>query len=407
MNILFVCNEYPPGRSGGIGSGTRVLARALVQAGHTVLVAGLYVPGYGEKDYEEDMGVKVWRRRSPLDIGLIKNDYSLPDTIILKLLKLSGIRTWDARRCVLAFHSFLLELIAKFKIDIIEWPDFNEYFPYLPNSFSWPKLPVPLVIKCNGTASYIARDMQEKIDPTTLKNEKKHLDRADALVAVSKYTADSYVSLYDNHRPVEVLYNSIDLPANIYRPADATPTIVFTGTLTRRKGIYSLLKAWNTVHQTRPDARLRVFGKGKVHLFEPLLDPASRDSVVFEGFATRDQLFAAFSTAAAAIFPSYNEAFANAPLEAMAVGCPVIYSTRASGPELIEQGENGLMIDPDNIQQIADSILLLLGDARMRTKFSVEGRRSIEQRFAIHISVHDHILYYEKQLNEYMTKANI
>ncbi len=249
--------------------------------------------------------------------------------------------------------------------------------------------------------------MQEKIDPTTLMNEKKHLDRADALVAVSKYTAESYVSLYDNHRPVDVLYNSIDLPENIYRPADSTPTIVFTGTLTRRKGIHSLLKAWNIVHRHRPDALLRVFGKGKVHLFEPLLNAESRSSVVFEGFATRDQLFDAFSTAAAAIFPSYNEAFANAPLEAMAVGCPVIYSTRASGPELIAQGENGLMVDPDDIQQIADSILMLLNDSGMRARFSMRGRETIEQRFDIRISVRDHILYYEKQMSAFMRKANI
>jgi glycogen synthase len=63
MTILFICNEYPPGKSGGIGSMTRVLARAMVKAGHQVLVAGLYAHGYGQKDYEEDQGVKVWRRR--------------------------------------------------------------------------------------------------------------------------------------------------------------------------------------------------------------------------------------------------------------------------------------------------------------------------------------------------------
>lgn len=407
MNILFICNEYPPGKSGGIGSMTRVLARGLVAAGHTVLVAGLYVPGYGEKDYEEDQGVKVWRKRSSLDIGLIRNDYSRRDTAILKLLQVTGIRGWDVRRSLLAFHSFLLDLIAKFKIDIIEWPDFNEYFPYLPQSFSWPSLPVPLVVKFHGTTSNIARHMQETLDSLTLANEKKHIDRADALLAISRYTAQCYGSLYGIHRPVEVLYNSIDLPKNIYRPAEVQPTIVFTGTLTRLKGIYSLLKAWNDVHRICPDARLRIFGKGKIHLFEPLLDKASGASVVFEGFATRDQLFEAYSTAAAAIFPSYVESFAMAPLEAMAVGCPVIFTTRASGPELIEQGKNGLMVDPDDIRQIVDSILVLLRDADLRARFSINGRKTIEQRFDIRKSIHDHILYYEKQISNYTTESNV
>ena len=40
MNILFICNEYPPGKSGGIGSSTRTLARGLQAAGHAVFVAG-------------------------------------------------------------------------------------------------------------------------------------------------------------------------------------------------------------------------------------------------------------------------------------------------------------------------------------------------------------------------------
>lgn len=401
MTILFICNEYPPGKSGGIGSMTKVLARGMVKAGHQVLVAGLYVPGYGQKDYEEDEGVKVWRRRYRLDIGLIRNDYSLLDTILIRSFQMTGLLGWDARKSVLDFCRFVSELIEQYQVGIVEWPDFNEYFPYLPDSFSWPRLPAPLIVKCNGTASYIARDMGERINQATWRQEKKHLDRADVLVAVSRYTADSYTSLYDNHRPVEILYNSIDVPANIYRPAEVTPTIVFTGTLTKRKGIYNLLKAWNSVHATRPDARLRVFGKGKVHLFLPSLGSAARGSVSFEGHVSRDQLYTAFSTATAAIFPSYNEAFANAPLEAMAVGCPVIYSTRASGPELIRSGENGLLVDPDNINQIADSILLLLEDADLRKQFSVNGRRTVEEKFDIHRSVSDHLELYEKHSRKY------
>jgi glycogen synthase len=405
MTILFICNEYPPGKSGGIGSMTRVLARAMAKEGHRILVAGLYAPGYGQKDYEEDEGVMVWRRRYRLDIGLIKNDYSLTDTFLLAALRRTGLLGWDTRKSVMDFNSFIIDLIEKFKIDVVEWPDFNEYFPYLPDSFVWPPLPVPLIVKFNGTASYIARDMKEKINPATLRQEKRHIERADLLVSVSRYTADSYTSLYGNSRPVEILYNSIDLPAKLYRPADVTPTIVFTGTLTRRKGIYSLLKAWNLVNPVHPEARLRIFGKGKVHLFESLLDTKARGSVVFEGFASRDQLYAAFSTAAAAIFPSYNEAFANAPLEAMAIGCPVIYSTRASGPELIRPGENGLLIDPDDPRQIADAIIELLENDRLRNGFSIKGRQTIEERFDTRRSVNDHIQLYQKQLSKHMTNT--
>src|ERR1700761_2211403 len=111
MNILFICDEYPPGRHGGIGTMTRALARGLVAEGHQVLVAGLYPPGYGEKDYEEDKGVKVWRRRMDLDIGWIGNNYSLKDVLLLKVLRGSGLMRLDVLRSARRFHAFILELI--------------------------------------------------------------------------------------------------------------------------------------------------------------------------------------------------------------------------------------------------------------------------------------------------------
>jgi glycogen synthase len=47
MNILFICDEYPPGRHGGIGTVVQLTARALVSQGHNVVVAGFYDWAYG------------------------------------------------------------------------------------------------------------------------------------------------------------------------------------------------------------------------------------------------------------------------------------------------------------------------------------------------------------------------
>ena len=61
MNILYLCDEYPPGQHGGIGTSVRSMARELVKQGHRVVVAGLYSPGYGGADEFVDNGVKVYR----------------------------------------------------------------------------------------------------------------------------------------------------------------------------------------------------------------------------------------------------------------------------------------------------------------------------------------------------------
>ena len=70
------------------------------------------------------------------------------------------------------------------------------------------------------------------------------------------------------------------------------------------------------------------------------------------------------------------------PLEAMAHGCPVIYSSRCSGPELIDHGRDGLLIDPDQPDQIAESIVSLLRDDGACARLGAAGRRTVSERFS-------------------------
>jgi len=405
MNILFICNEYPPGKSGGIGSITRSLARTLVKKGHHVYVAGIYLPGYGQPDQEDDEGVKIWRFRLFKDFGLIKNNYSLLDTSILTILKRTGLYSRATVRAVSRFNHFIKQFISQYDIDIIEWPDFNEYFGYLKKPFPWPILPVPLIVKFHGTNSYIQQQMYEQVNKLIYLQEKEHMDRADALASVSMNTATNYESFYEIHRNIKILYNSIDIPPLLYRENNSK-TIVYTGTLTKLKGIRSLLQAWNLVHEACPDTTLRIFGKGSFDSIAGLLNSSAHPSVRYEGFVTRDQLYTAFSDASGAIFPSYTECFAIAPLEAMAVGCPVIYTERVSGPELISNGINGLLVDPDNFQQIADAILSLINSSTLRKSFSGNGRQTIIDNFNITDSASDHIEYYHKVIHNYKTNRH-
>jgi len=94
------------------------------------------------------------------------------------------------------------------------------------------------------------------------------------------------------------------------------------------------------------------------------------------------QLRAAFESARAAVFPSYSEAFALAPMEAMAEGCPTIYTGRSSGRELIDDRENGLLVDPDQPQEIAAAIGSLLADDTLADRLGRAGRKTIEERFS-------------------------
>lgn len=402
MNILYICNEYPPGKSGGIGSATRNLAEEMVKKGHGVFVAGLYWPGYGQQDREEINGVEIWRKRLSIDKGIIRNNYSILDTVVLSLFRRSGLLYRSFKKGMVDFISFLEQLVINHNIDIIEWPDYNECFGYkipviLPADF-----PAPVVVKFHGTDSYIRQQTKRIFDRAKHDLEKKHILAASSLIAVSDHTAKQYASFYQLDREIPVLYNCVkvsgDEPAI---KAGDKKIVVFAGSLNKFKGVYSLLNAWNLVSKIYPRAVLQIFGKGNPKKFINILEADVKRTVVFMGFTDPMVVKQAFADASMAVFPSYTECFSLAPLEAMSVGCPVLYTERASGPELICEGENGLLIDPDNIPLIAESIVRLMAKKELRTRFSENGKRTVTTKFNIANSADLHLTLYQNVIKKH------
>jgi glycosyltransferase involved in cell wall biosynthesis len=72
-----------------------------------------------------------------------------------------------------------------------------------------------------------------------------------------------------------------------------------------------------------------------------------------------------------------------APLEAMAAGCPTIYSRVGSGPELITNGLDGLLVDPDSAEDIASALLNVLGDDSLARRLGEAARRTAGRRFGM------------------------
>ena len=104
------------------------------------------------------------------------------------------------------------------------------------------------------------------------------------------------------------------------------------------------------------------------------------------------------------MFPSYAEAFAIAPLEAMSAGCPTIYSQRGSGPELIEPGKHGLLIDPTRPTEIAESIIRLLQDDVLSETLGRKGLKRVRDRFSIDRAVELNERFYERCIDEFQAR---
>jgi glycosyltransferase involved in cell wall biosynthesis len=395
MNILYLCDEYPPGRHGGIGTSVQLLAREMVKRGHHVVVAGFYDWGYGQADEENDMGVKVYRFRRKLASGFFAQKDAFHVRAVYKALKTTGVFSWDIKSSIKKYCTFLENIISRYKIDIIEMPDFNEYIYYTSGEVNFPKLSVPVVVKLHGSISYFLKEAGKNVPANIWNMEHRLLTQSIAVASVSKYTADKTALYLDYHQPITSLYNGIK---HIQVPdvSKVKGRVIFTGTLVEKKGIYQLVKAWNKVHEQMPWAELFIFGKGNIEKIKSELNDNAIKSVHFKGHVSFNELLKELASAELAIFPSFAEAFALAPMEAMACGTAVIYSTYTSGPELITHGVDGWLVDPSAINEIFAAVVSLLNDGKLRNRLAEAGKKRVNEHFSIEKVAEKHEQYYQQ-----------
>jgi glycosyltransferase involved in cell wall biosynthesis len=384
VKICFECSEYPPGPHGGIGSLIQILARGLVRAGHQVRVIGIYPASYPAPDAEVDEGVEVRR------------------------LRLSGSR-WGWLSARRRLYTVVKGWIESGEVELVEVPDFGA------PAAGWPRLPVPVVVRLSGSESYFRSEMGRSPRWTTFRLERASLRRADFLCSESNYIAGKTRSLFRLAKGADrVIYNPVEVPASVSDDLRSPRTVMFAGTLTMKKGIVSLVRAWPGVRAKAGEAELHIWGKdgqteqggSMKEYLETLIPPEIKGSIVFHGHVALPDLLAGFQRAGIVVLPSYSEGFALTPLHAMAAGCPVVYTTRGSGPELIEDGLTGLLIDPERPEEIAGAILNLLADPGTARSIGTRARDAVRSRFSWDTLLADNESFYASCVERFHARTH-
>jgi glycosyltransferase involved in cell wall biosynthesis len=374
MNILYICSEYPPcPTQGGIGTVTQILAEGMAKLGHKVHVAGIYSD--------------ITKNRQEL----------VSDVVIHRLKHYTGVLKDSKARIKLFFY--IKKLIKKERIDLIEAHDFMG-----PTAFWYGKLP-PVVIRLHGSVTYFTRETNGTPSKQLFFFEKNALIRATALISVSNYVATFTRNVFNLHKKnIQNIYNAIQISSKPVFTGRDPQNVIFSGTLMRKKGVFTLIEAWNKVALQYGSAKLDIYGKDSLNengesiqaLLEKMLIPSIRHTATFHGRVDRNILLEKLSHAGIAVFPSFSEALAMAPLEAMATGCPTISSKLASGPEVIENGIDGLLIDPSNPDELSEAILSLLKDSKMASEIGKTGYQKVKTKFNIEEIILQNESFYKK-----------
>jgi glycosyltransferase involved in cell wall biosynthesis len=215
---------------------------------------------------------------------------------------------------------------------------------------------------------------------------------ATRLIAVSHFTKHDLVQkLGTQSERISVVYEGVDIEAN-QRPPDSTientkqkygiekPYIVFVGTIQPRKNIVRLIEAFASLGDKFSHYQLILAG-GKGWLSDEIYASPARlhiqDRVKFLGYIDEADKPALYAGADASALVSLFEGFGLPALESMACGTPVLAARSSSLPEVV--GEAALLVNPEDVGDIAQGLEALLTDNHLRRTLIDRGREHVKR----------------------------
>jgi glycosyltransferase involved in cell wall biosynthesis len=173
-----------------------------------------------------------------------------------------------------------------------------------------------------------------------------------------------------------------------------------------RKGLHRIIKALPIVLRTVPHFKLLVVGAIPTNdtYYEFCHDLSKKlsveDKVIYAGWVDDADLPTYYSIASAYVLPSLYEPFGITTLESMACGTPVCAARNGGLPEIINDGEDGFLFDGENSAMLAEGLIKLLTDDKLRNQMGSNARAKVERLYSWDNIADQHVLSYEKTVQK-------
>ena len=418
IKIAFLTPEYPhskTGSSGGIGTSIKNLAKGLLQQGCQVRVL---VYGQNSAGVFDDNGITIQQ---------IQN------------VKLKGLSWFLTRKKI---EKIINQLYAHKEIDLVEASDWTGI-----TSFIQPKK-CPIVIKLHGSDTYFCHLDQRPVKWINKFHEKRALQKADALLSVSQFTADLTNEVFGLQKDFTIIPNSIDIDLfdkdngngngndnsngngndkkvknnneqqNLSTPSSpllwrgvggedfGAEVILYFGSLIRKKGLLELPLIFNEVVQKKPDAQLLLIGKDVSDvitgnqstwaMMQTLFTADALQKVRYLGSVPYEDIKTHIKAASLCVFPTFAEALPVSWIEAMALQKPIVASNIGWAKEVITDGVAGFLVHPKDHKRYAEQIIELLENPKMQADFGAAARKKVIDTFSMEIVAQQSLSFYKK-----------
>lgn len=263
------------------------------------------------------------------------------------------------------------------------------FWAYVLAAFAARLAGVPLVVASRRSLGFFKAD-----SPGFLRAERVANRLTDVIVANAEAVrADAIRQEGLPPRKIHVIHNGVDLARYQAAPEPgarealkippAARVVCVVANLIAYKGHRVLLEACAAVKAREPAFHLLLVGDGPCRGELERMAQALGLSGDVQFLGSRTDVPAILSVADVVVLPSLSEGFPNAVLEAMATGKPVIATHVGGVPEMVVEGETGLLVSPGNAEALGAAILKVLQDPERAAAMGRAGRERVREQFSL------------------------
>lgn len=368
MKVLFLAHSYPRFATDPVGSFVLRLAVALRDTGIDVHVIAPSAEGLAGRDEFE--GIVVDRfRYAPRSLETLAYSGTMRDQVRsswasrLALGSFIGAELWKTFRSRRDFRADLVHAHWWFPGGLVgmwlaEW---------------WH---VPLVTTLHGTDVRVARSSR-----LAARVFRRVLTRSRAVTTVSSWLADQTRALVPDARPVVA---PMPIKPDLFHPGGPREShrLLFVGKLNRQKGIEHLLQAL-AIMRAKPMVDVVVgVGSAPADIGSLAQTLGVADQLHWLPLLPQSELAGYYRSCTALVMPAVEEGLGLVAAEALLCETPVIAFASGGLPDLIRNGETGLLVAPGNIAALAEALDDLLARADRGAALGIAGRRAMLATFS-------------------------
>ncbi len=207
--------------------------------------------------------------------------------------------------------------------------------------------------------------------------------RFDGIHAVSNYCKSVVVSW--GAKKAVVIPNCVDL-ANFSPPKSRKRVgIITTSRLAQKNGLHHVVQALAILKRKKNfDVKFNILGVGpwENKLKAMVKQYGLQDNVFFLGYIPNTKIKEYLVSSLVFVRPSLWEGFGVSFIEAMACKTPVVGTNVGGIPDIIDNGKNGILVEPGYVDALADAIYNLVNDKKLWDKFAVDGHKTVYEKFS-------------------------